>query len=60
MPALIDLLTSFSGLLSLAVIAFICLMAAYLTRLALRKMEEDSRVRLHRDDSPAQPARNRH
>lgn len=41
MDALIDLFTSFSGLLSLGIIGFICLMAAYLVRLALRKMEQE-------------------
>lgn len=40
MDALIDLFTSFSGLLSLGIIGFILLMGAYLTRFALRKMEE--------------------
>ncbi|WP_226667154.1 DUF3149 domain-containing protein [Microbulbifer aggregans] len=41
MEALIDLFTSFSGLLSLAIIAFVCLMAAYFIRLAFRKMDEE-------------------
>lgn len=41
MDALIDLFTSFSGLLSLAVIAFVCLMAGFFIRLTLRKMEEE-------------------
>ncbi|WP_295802937.1 DUF3149 domain-containing protein [uncultured Microbulbifer sp.] len=43
MDALIDLFTSFSGLLSLGVIGFVCLMAAYFTRLALRKMVDEER-----------------
>lgn len=41
MDALIDLFTSFSGLLSLGVIGFICLMAAYFIRLTIRKMAEE-------------------
>ncbi|WP_069946381.1 DUF3149 domain-containing protein [Microbulbifer aggregans] len=40
MAALIDLFTSFSGLLSLGIIGFILLMAAYITRMVLRKMDE--------------------
>ncbi len=44
MDALIDLFTSFSGLLSLGVIAFICLMAAYFIRLALRNIDKESRA----------------
>lgn len=41
MDAMIDLFTSFSGLLSLGIIAFICVMAGYITRMALRKMREE-------------------
>ncbi|WP_299599225.1 DUF3149 domain-containing protein [uncultured Microbulbifer sp.] len=45
MDAMIDLFTSFSGLLSLGIIAFVCLMGGYFTRMALRKMnEEQSRI----------------
>lgn len=44
MPALIDLFTSFSGLLSLGIIVFICLMGAYIARMAMRKVEEESRA----------------
>ncbi|WP_237067818.1 DUF3149 domain-containing protein [Microbulbifer guangxiensis] len=40
MAALIDLFTSFSGLLSLGIIAFVCLMATFMTRMVLRKMHE--------------------
>lgn len=42
MDALIDLFTSFSGLLSLGVIAFVCLMAAYFIRLVLRNIDKES------------------
>ena len=40
MAALIDLFTSFSGLLSLGIIAFVCVMAGFFIRLALRNMEQ--------------------
>ncbi|MFI2812027.1 MULTISPECIES: DUF3149 domain-containing protein [Microbulbifer] len=40
MDALIDLFTSFSGLLSLGIIGFILLMGAFITRMALRNMNE--------------------
>ncbi|GAA5525836.1 hypothetical protein Maes01_02409 [Microbulbifer aestuariivivens] len=40
MVALVDLFTSFSGLLSVGIIAFILAMGAYMTRMVLRKMEE--------------------
>ncbi|WHI44975.1 DUF3149 domain-containing protein [Microbulbifer sp. EKSA008] len=40
MDALIDLFTSFSGLLSLAVIAFIFLMAAFFVRLVRNNVEK--------------------
>ncbi|WP_346838115.1 DUF3149 domain-containing protein [Microbulbifer sp. SAOS-129_SWC] len=40
MDALINLFTSFSGLLSLGIIAFVCAMAGYLLHLALRNMRE--------------------
>lgn len=43
MVAMIDLFTSFSGLLSLGVVVFVCVMGAYFTRMALRKMEEEER-----------------
>lgn len=43
MAALIDLFTSLSGLLSLGIIAFVCVMAAFITRMALRKMKEEER-----------------
>ncbi|QHQ40736.1 DUF3149 domain-containing protein [Microbulbifer hydrolyticus] len=38
---MIDLFTSFSGLLSLGIIAFVCVMGGYFTRMALRKMREE-------------------
>ncbi|MBN8432231.1 DUF3149 domain-containing protein [Microbulbifer salipaludis] len=41
MDAMIDLFTSFSGLLSLGIIAFVCVMGGFFTRLALRKMNEE-------------------
>ncbi|SEA15038.1 DUF3149 domain-containing protein [Microbulbifer marinus] len=41
MDALIDLFTSFSGLLSLGIIGFVCLMAGYFIRLALREIERE-------------------
>lgn len=41
MDAMIDLFTSFSGLLSLGIIAFVCVMGGYFTRMALRKMNEE-------------------
>lgn len=41
MDALIDLFTSLSGLMSLGIIAFVCVMGAYITRLALRKMAQE-------------------
>ena len=41
MTALIDLFTSFSGLLSLGIIAFVCLMAGFFIRLALRNMQQE-------------------
>lgn len=41
MDALIDLFTSFSGLLSLGIIVFICLMAAFFIRLTMRKIAEE-------------------
>ncbi|MBB5213202.1 DUF3149 domain-containing protein [Microbulbifer hydrolyticus] len=41
MDAMIDLFTSFSGLLSLGIIAFVCVMGGYFTRMALRKMREE-------------------
>ncbi|GAB2903807.1 DUF3149 domain-containing protein [Microbulbifer echini] len=41
MDALIDLFTSFSGLLSLAVIAFIFLMAVYFYRLIRNNVERE-------------------
>ncbi|WGL17503.1 DUF3149 domain-containing protein [Microbulbifer bruguierae] len=41
MDAMIDLFSSFSGLLSLGIIAFVCLMGAYFTRMALHKMNEE-------------------
>ncbi|MFV8783306.1 DUF3149 domain-containing protein [Microbulbifer sp. SA54] len=41
MDALIDLFTSFSGLLSLAIVAFVCLMATFFIRLAFKKMDEE-------------------
>lgn len=40
MDALIDLFTSLSGILSLGIIAFVCVMATYLLRLALRNIRE--------------------
>ncbi|WP_237057507.1 DUF3149 domain-containing protein [Microbulbifer sediminum] len=40
MDALIDLFTSFSGLLSLGIIGFILLMGGFITRMALRNMAE--------------------
>ncbi|WP_444929006.1 DUF3149 domain-containing protein [Microbulbifer sp. SSSA002] len=40
MDALIDLFTSFSGLLSLGVIAFIFLMAAFFVRLIRNNVEK--------------------
>lgn len=43
MDAMIDLFTSFSGLLSLGIIAFVCVMGTFITRMALRKMEEEER-----------------
>ncbi|MEX2962426.1 DUF3149 domain-containing protein [Microbulbifer sp. TYP-18] len=42
MTALIDLFTSFSGLLSLGIIGFVCLMAAFFIRLVLRNMEQSA------------------
>ena len=44
MDAMIDLFTSFSGLLSLGIVAFVCVMGAFITRMALRKMEEEERT----------------
>ena len=41
MDAMIDLFTSLSGLMSLGIIAFVCLMGGYFTRMALRKMDEE-------------------
>mgnify|MGYP000211875802 CR=1 FL=1 len=41
MDALVDLLTSFSGLLSLGIIGFICLMGAFFIRLALRNIKKE-------------------
>jgi len=41
MDAIIDLFTSFSGLLSLGIIAFVCVMGGFFTRMALRKMNEE-------------------
>ncbi|WP_226705119.1 DUF3149 domain-containing protein [Microbulbifer elongatus] len=41
MDAMIDLFTSFSGLLSLGIIAFVCVMGGFFTRMALRKMDEE-------------------
>ncbi|MBY6192070.1 DUF3149 domain-containing protein [Microbulbifer agarilyticus] len=41
MDALIDLFTSFSGLLSLGIIGFVCLMGGYFTRMAFRKMDQE-------------------
>lgn len=40
MDAMIDLFTSFSGLLSLGIIGFVCLMGVYFTRMALHNMNE--------------------
>ncbi|HEY8568618.1 MULTISPECIES: DUF3149 domain-containing protein [Microbulbifer] len=41
MDAMIDLFTSFSGLLSLGIIGFVCVMAGYFTRMALNKMNKE-------------------
>lgn len=41
MDAWIDLFTSLSGLLSLGIIAFVCVMAAYILRLAMRNIREE-------------------
>ena len=50
MDAMIDLFTSFSGLLSLGIIAFVCVMGGYITRMALRKMNEEQ-TRLEKVDT---------
>jgi len=48
MDALIDLFTSLSGLMSLGVVAFVCVMGVYFTRMALRKMEQEEAQLLKR------------
>lgn len=50
MDAMIDLFTSFSGLLSLGIIAFVCVMGGFFTRMALRKMREEQ-ARLEKDQT---------